>query len=222
MEKIDPAVWVCFVGEKGDALKEFNSKAGPFPPQPGTKGYIAIGWPQIGNLTMYEGNYADYAEKFARLYNSSGTPQAKAIVAAMPWKFAFDMKVDDWVISPSSFHRVILIGQISGDYEANYENKLGFPESRRTNYVHTREVVWKYRIEKPDSRYLQFSGLGKLTIFKPDISPKKLQEILSSVEEWERKTARSGSLAEFLLASPLRGAGLDLERSKDDAREIEP
>ena len=42
-----------------------------------------------------------------------------------------------------------------------------------------------------------------------------------SIEEWERKTARTGSLAEFLLASPLRGADLDVERSKDDAREIE-
>jgi prevent-host-death family protein len=46
--------------------------------------------------------------------------------------------------------------------------------------------------------------------------------VLVSIEEWERKTARSGSLAEFLLASPLRGVGLDLERSKDDARETQP
>jgi len=45
--------------------------------------------------------------------------------------------------------------------------------------------------------------------------------IVVSVEEWERKSARSGSLAEFLLASPLRGADLDVERLKDDAREIE-
>jgi prevent-host-death family protein len=46
--------------------------------------------------------------------------------------------------------------------------------------------------------------------------------VLVSFEEWERKTARTGSLAEFLLASPLRGSGLDIERSKDEAREIEP
>ncbi len=45
--------------------------------------------------------------------------------------------------------------------------------------------------------------------------------VLVSVEEWERKTARSGSLAEFLLNSPLRGADLDLERPQDDAREID-
>ena len=45
--------------------------------------------------------------------------------------------------------------------------------------------------------------------------------VLVSVEEWERKTTRSGSLAEFLLNSPLRGADLDIERSQDDAREID-
>jgi len=45
--------------------------------------------------------------------------------------------------------------------------------------------------------------------------------VLVSVEEWERKTMRSGSLAEFLLASPLRGADLEIERSTDDAREID-
>lgn len=45
--------------------------------------------------------------------------------------------------------------------------------------------------------------------------------VVVSMEEWERKTIRSGSLAEFLLKSPLRGADLDIERSKDDAREID-
>jgi prevent-host-death family protein len=45
--------------------------------------------------------------------------------------------------------------------------------------------------------------------------------VVVSAEEWERKTTRSGSLAEFLLNSPLRGADLDVERPKDDGREID-
>jgi prevent-host-death family protein len=45
--------------------------------------------------------------------------------------------------------------------------------------------------------------------------------VLVSMEEWERKSARSGSLAEFLLNSPLRGADIDIERSQDDARDID-
>src|SRR5262249_24592623 len=36
----------------------------------------------------------------------------------------------------------------------------------------------------------------------------------------EKKIARSGSLAEFLLASPLRGANLDIERPRDETQEL--
>ena len=43
-----------------------------------------------------------------------------------------------------------------------------------------------------------------------------------SAEEWARKTVRKGTLAEFLLASPLRGADLDLdlERQRDTPRDV--
>jgi hypothetical protein len=34
--------------------------------------------------------------------------------------------------------------------------------------------------------------------------------VIVSVEEWARKTVRKGTPAEFLLASPLRGADLEL------------
>lgn len=36
--------------------------------------------------------------------------------------------------------------------------------------------------------------------------------------EWERKTRRSGSLADFFKASPLRGSGLKVRRAKDRLR----
>jgi prevent-host-death family protein len=40
--------------------------------------------------------------------------------------------------------------------------------------------------------------------------------VVVSFDEWTRKTTRKGSLAEFLLASPLRGAELGLERARDE------
>lgn len=46
--------------------------------------------------------------------------------------------------------------------------------------------------------------------------------VVVSAEEWARKTVRKGSLAQFLLASPLRNADLDLERDRDQPRDIEP
>jgi prevent-host-death family protein len=42
--------------------------------------------------------------------------------------------------------------------------------------------------------------------------------VVVDVEEWERRTRRAGTLAEFFAASPLRGSGLRVLRSKDRLR----
>jgi prevent-host-death family protein len=47
----------------------------------------------------------------------------------------------------------------------------------------------------------------------------KPSAVVVSAEEWTRKTVRKGTLAEFLLASPLCGADLDLERQRNAPRE---
>ena len=44
--------------------------------------------------------------------------------------------------------------------------------------------------------------------------------VVISVEEWRRKTTRNGTLAEFLLASPLRGSDVDVERERDEPRDV--
>ncbi|HUC61435.1 MAG TPA: type II toxin-antitoxin system Phd/YefM family antitoxin [Alphaproteobacteria bacterium] len=45
--------------------------------------------------------------------------------------------------------------------------------------------------------------------------------VVVSAEEWERKTKRTGTLAEFFAASPLRGSGLRASRAKDRPRRID-
>lgn len=45
--------------------------------------------------------------------------------------------------------------------------------------------------------------------------------VVVDADEWERKTKRSGNLAEFFAASPLRGSGLKVRRSKDRLRPID-
>jgi prevent-host-death family protein len=44
--------------------------------------------------------------------------------------------------------------------------------------------------------------------------------IVVSIEEWEKKTKRKGTLAEFFANSPLRNSGLSTERTKDRSRPI--
>ena len=45
--------------------------------------------------------------------------------------------------------------------------------------------------------------------------------VVVAAEEWERKTKRSGNLAEFFAASPLVGSDLKIERIKGKVREID-
>jgi prevent-host-death family protein len=42
--------------------------------------------------------------------------------------------------------------------------------------------------------------------------------VVVAAEEWERKTRRTGSLADFFAASPLRGSNLDISRPNDAPR----
>ena len=45
--------------------------------------------------------------------------------------------------------------------------------------------------------------------------------VVVGAEEWQRKTKRVGTLAEFFAASPLRSSGLKIRRSKELPRKIE-
>jgi len=45
--------------------------------------------------------------------------------------------------------------------------------------------------------------------------------VVVSAEEWERKTKRQGTLADFLAASPLRDSGIEIERLKGALRNVD-
>ena len=49
----------------------------------------------------------------------------------------------------------------------------------------------------------------------------KPSAVIVSAEEWTRKTTRKGTLAEFLLSSPLKGSELDLDLRHYAPRDIE-
>lgn len=45
--------------------------------------------------------------------------------------------------------------------------------------------------------------------------------VMVSVEEWQRRVERKGSLAHFLMGSPLAGSELELDRSTEASRDLE-
>lgn len=170
-------VWGIFVGENGNQLEIFNSKTGPFPPQPESEGIIAIGWPAIGDLMMFKDRYLDYVEKFRRVYQEDEAENVFKTKANMPWNFAFTMKIGDWVICPSSSLGLILVGKIIGEYKSDFHDELGLYGIKRVDFVHTRKVQWKHIIHKGDPRYSMLNRIGQLTVTRPDISPTNLDNL---------------------------------------------
>ncbi len=174
----DVAVWGVFVGDNGDQLEVFNSKSGPFPPRENSSGYIAIGWPAIGDLRMFRDNYADFVHKFRVVYSDQSERVFKT-KANMPWYFAFEMKKGDWIISPSSFHQIVMVGKLIGDYQPDFHNESTLYGKRRSDFVHLREVRWTHIIPKGDSRYSKLNRIGQLTVSRPQLTYTELQKILN-------------------------------------------
>jgi prevent-host-death family protein len=76
--------------------------------------------------------------------------------------------------------------------------------------------AWSLASAKARSEVVDHAQAGLQTITRNG----KPTAVIVSVEEWARKTARRGTLAEFLLTSPLRGADVELERPRDLPRDV--
>jgi restriction system protein len=174
-----PTVWGIFVGEHGNQLEIFNSKHGPFPPRKGSEGYIAIGWPAIGDLRMFEDNYIDYISKFRIVYGDSSERVFKT-KANMPWNFAFEMSKGDWAICPCAANDLLLIGEIIGDYDTDYHGGLELDGKKRPDFVHIRQVVWQEIISYDDERYHELNRIGQLTVSRPKMPFAELQTVLKN------------------------------------------
>jgi len=173
----NPTVWGVFVGDNGDQLEIFNSKSGPFPPEEETAGYIAIGWPAVGDLRMFKDNYPDFVHKFRVVYPDDSERVFKT-KANMPWYFAFGVKIGDWIISPCSAQGLLFVGEVIGDYETDFHDEFGLYGKKRPDFVHLRKVLWKFIIPKADARFGKLNRIGQLTVSKPHITFDELQNIL--------------------------------------------
>ena len=170
----DPTLWSVFVGDNGDQLEVFNSVEGPFPPEPDREGYIAIGWPAVGDMRVYTtgsapcSSYACFVEHFRTIYGPNyEREQAFKAAANMIWNFAAKMKEGDWVMCPSSATGWMLIGEVAGPYETDFHLGSRFYGMRRIDLVHLRRVRWRHAIGADDPRYKQLNRVGQLTLAQP-------------------------------------------------------
>ncbi len=175
----EPVVWGVFVGEHGSDLDAFNSQNGPFPPKPGTEGYVAIGWAAVGDMRMYKRRYHDFLKNFSLIYSYENN-RVLNTQANIVWNFAFEIKDGDYVISPSSHLGVVLVGLFVGDYESEFNNWQSIFPKKRNDLMHMRKVKWIKSYRKDDDAYKKLNKIGQLTLTRPSITTEDLTEIIKS------------------------------------------
>lgn len=137
--------------------------------EPCKKGkYVAIGWSELGDLTWLLSEEIEEKEAKIRLYDLytkklrkwRENKRQRRINSAQVYRFVREMKIDDFVLSPTA-KRTVLVGKVTGDY---------FPAHKQQDdcrYKQRRAVQWTKEISRDDmSQRLRNSLSAHLTVFK--------------------------------------------------------
>lgn len=116
--------------------KEFGS-------DPIINGYVAIGWPDIGDLSNLAASREAFKEAYAAAMPNS-KPGAIPVSAGQLYRFAHDMQVGEIVIFPSKHDRMVNIGIVTGPYKYHPGN---------AKYPNTRPIEWKTSL--PRNKFTQ-------------------------------------------------------------------
>lgn len=96
------------------------------------KNVIALGWEQMGDLSLLPTDRDAYKEKYKAVYPEASQGNVNN-GAGMLYRFCHEAKIGDYVVYPSKKDRMINIGQIEGEYQY---------DSSESEYVQQRKVNW--------------------------------------------------------------------------------
>jgi restriction system protein len=120
------------------------------------KGYVAIGWSELGDLTQYKSD-ASLREKYLTTYVNE-KPGATANAIAMILKFRDQIKAGDYLISYNPETRDYLIGRDKGEYK--------YQPSIVGDYANLRTVDWLGKVSRDALSQKSRNVLGStLTLF---------------------------------------------------------
>jgi len=102
-------VWGIHAGAMGEVDGLFLSKSNPS---------IAIGWPEMGDLSLIKQDREDFKDKLRKMYPNT-KKGAIPTSAGMLYRFIYEIKPGDIIIYPLKQDRQIHIGEINGDYTFN-------------------------------------------------------------------------------------------------------
>jgi restriction system protein len=101
------------------------------------QGYVAIGWREMGDLSLIQPTREAFKAAYERAYPNS-KEQTVRTSAGVPYRFLVEMKPGDIVIFPSKPDRMVNIGVIEGGYPTMHSALIApapwYCAARRTHW----------------------------------------------------------------------------------------
>jgi len=121
-------------------------------------GYVAIGWPELGDVTEIGDTREAYKHAMIKAYPTI-KPGAIPVDAGTVFKFIHEVKAGDFVIYPSKSDRMINIGQFTGQ-------PIYAPEDP-DEYPNRQKVRWLGHFPRNDFSQSALNEIGSfLTLFR--------------------------------------------------------
>ncbi|WP_237228808.1 restriction endonuclease [Rubinisphaera sp. JC750] len=124
----DTTIWGIHAGKTGDADRLFLQR-----------GYVALGWVQVGDLSKLTPDREAFKTAVAQTYPNK-KPGAIPNNAGQLYRFVHEMQIGDIVAYPSKQDRQIHLGNVVGNYQYNPTLESGYPNLR--------EVKWKLAVPR--------------------------------------------------------------------------
>lgn len=115
-------VWGIHAGKTGDAETLFLKK-----------NVVALGWDQMGDLSIFKADREVFKAKLIEVYPDT-KPGAIPIAAGQTFRFVHELKVGDVVVFPSKSDRQVHIGVVDGEYKHNPSLSSGYPNTRSVKW----------------------------------------------------------------------------------------
>jgi restriction system protein len=97
------------------------------------RGVIAIGWPNMGDLSQYPDREA-YKSAFSGAYPGE-KPGAIPTKAGQLYRFVHEMQVGDLVVCPLKLQREVRIGKTAGEYQHLPDVNDRYPNMRKVEWL---------------------------------------------------------------------------------------
>jgi restriction system protein len=126
--------------------------------RPLDQGYVAVGWPEVGDLAVIAGSRDAFKARLAEVFPSKSAG-AIPVEAGVLYRFAVEMQQGDIVVYPSKGDRMVNIGRIAGSYK--------FVLGANAEYPNRRPVKWLKSVPRAAFTQSALHEIGSaLTLFR--------------------------------------------------------